>query len=210
MTLAGVQSHSWFSALKTNSRNCEYIYIAMPNCLGSEYFQVKTAPVHAVHRGRGRSMAQSAMAHECEWFINWFSWFSQESVGFFMKFVVQLSPLAPSSEIKQTCFDCRCDKCWFGCKKGLFTDGHFWQIHWGCPWERGKNLLLAVNSKRFLHTAIGAFWVRDGAVKSTETRQGWETQEHHPTTEQCQPPLWPPTQCTCIPGLLCYLHNKAN
>ena len=35
-------------------------------------------------------------------------------------------------------------------------------------------------------------------------------QEPYPTTEQCRPPLWPPTQCTCIPSSLCYSHNKAN
>ena len=28
-------------------------------------------------------------------------------------------------------------------------------------------------------------------------------QEPYPTTERCRPPLWPPTQCTCIPSSLC-------
>ena len=31
-------------------------------------------------------------------------------------------------------------------------------------------------------------------------------QEPYPTTERCRPPLWPPTQCTCIPSSLCYSH----
>ena len=32
-------------------------------------------------------------------------------------------------------------------------------------------------------------------------------QEPYPTSERCRPPLWPPTQCTCIPSSLCYSHT---
>ena len=64
------------------------------------------------------------------------------------------------------------------------------------------------------HTRGKSFWKnfissRDGAEKSTQTRWGWERLENPtPTTEWCQPPLWPPTQCTCIPNSLCYLQTK--
>ena len=39
-------------------------------------------------------------------------------------------------------------------------------------------------------------------------KQEWvrKPQEPYPTTERCRPPLWPPTQCTCIPSSLCYSH----
>ena len=33
-------------------------------------------------------------------------------------------------------------------------------------------------------------------------------QEPYPTTERCRRPLWPPTQCTCIPSSLCCVSNK--
>ena len=32
-------------------------------------------------------------------------------------------------------------------------------------------------------------------------------QEPYPTSERCRPPLWPPTQCTCIPSSLCCSHT---
>ena len=40
-------------------------------------------------------------------------------------------------------------------------------------------------------------------------KQDWvrKPQEPYPTTERCRPPLWPPTQCTCIPSSLCYSHT---
>ena len=41
---------------------------------------------------------------------------------------------------------------------------------------------------------------RDGHVKMTETRQGWENPRTPPTMEWWWPPLWPPKQCICIPS----------
>ena len=52
-------------------------------------------------------------------------------------------------------------------------------------------------------------WSRDGAEKSVETRRGLESLRNPThTTERCRPPLWPPTQCTCIPSLLRCVCNK--
>ena len=60
--------------------------------------------------------------------------------------------------------------------------------------------------KKFLKKT--SFQVRAGPVKRTETRQGWENSRTLPTTEWCRPPLWPPTQCTCIPSSLCCVQSE--
>ena len=49
---------------------------------------------------------------------------------------------------------------------------------------------------------------RDESVKRTETGQGWENSRTLPPTEQWLPPLWPPTQCTCIPISLCCVQSE--
>ena len=48
-----------------------------------------------------------------------------------------------------------------------------------------------------------SFQVTPGLISRTETRQGWENSKHYATTECWHPPLWPPTQCICIPSSLC-------
>ena len=46
--------------------------------------------------------------------------------------------------------------------------------------------------KKFLKRA--SFQVRDGPIKRTETRLGWENSRTAPTTERWRPPLWPPSR----------------
>ena len=47
---------------------------------------------------------------------------------------------------------------------------------------------IVLGGKTFHKTS---FLGRDGPVKKTEATQEWKNQEHHHTTEQWQPPLWP-------------------
>ena len=46
------------------------------------------------------------------------------------------------------------------------------------------------------------FQVMGGLVKWTETRQRWKNSKHYPAMEWWCPPLWPPTQYTCISSSL--------
>ena len=46
---------------------------------------------------------------------------------------------------------------------------------------------------------------RNGPEKAHKQSGDEKLQEPYPTTERCRPPLWPPTQCTCTPSLLCYV-----
>ena len=53
---------------------------------------------------------------------------------------------------------------------------------------------------------VGIWWT----CKRYRNKAGMrETLQHYPTTEQWRLPLWPPTLCTCIPSLLCYMSNKS-
>ena len=47
--------------------------------------------------------------------------------------------------------------------------------------------------------------VRARPVKRAKQGRDEKTQELNPTTKWWHPPLWPPTQCTCIPSSLCLL-----
>ena len=68
-----------------------------------------------------------------------------------------------------------------------------------------------LGEKRFWKTSF-QICMMHGSAKSTETRQGWEKLKSLTPciTERCQPPLWPPTQGTCISIAFFLVCNNAN
>ena len=62
---------------------------------------------------------------------------------------------------------------------------------------RGKSFWSKLYLKLGMHLSQGQKQSRDN-----------KNQEHYPTMEGWWTPLWPPTQCTCIPSSLCYVQSE--
>ena len=77
-------------------------------------------------------------------------------------------------------------------------------LHKTKPWSHAEPIHVHVLSSRGKVSEKSYFQVRGGPVKGTETRQGWKNQVYmyHPTMDWWRPPLWPPTQCNCIPSYM--------
>ena len=77
------------------------------------------------------------------------------------------------------------------------------QLKW-LVFEIGLETTQKMNRKWGKIFEKSSFQVKDGLVKRTETRQGWENSITLPTTNNKQPPFCPPMQSTCI--LIVCLH----
>ena len=73
------------------------------------------------------------------------------------------------------------------------------------PWHKSTpRHILQLGGKVSEKTSFGVGMELKKVHKQDRVRK---PQEPYHTSERCRPPLWPPTQCTCIPSSLCCSHT---